>query len=1299
MRFTIHPGGDVEVPDGVTLGSVRPALAALTGAGELLGVPLGVDGRPVGDAHVSGAAPWVPGSVLEVGAGQPDPAAVAASASWHVAVLTGPDAGLVVAPGRDGAVQVGRAPDDAAPSATRRAPARRPGILSLADPGVSRRHATLRPARSRARGRATRPASRLRWLVTDRHSTNGTRVAGRRAGAVGRRLRADQPVRVGDTLVVARPSPPTAPQEPPAPTAAEPQVPSAGVGTWLMPLLISGGLALTLRNPLYLALALAAPAAVLLPAVLRGRGPRTEEPPLAHDAAGLAVRLATRTEPLPDGAAPPGRWQTLAREGLAVVGPVSGQVGRVLVAERLEAPVRVRVHTPRATDWDWTRWVGEASGGTARVEVRAAGDGIADAPDETATLVVLDAQPADPDLHRWWATGRRAQDAALVLVGRGEDVPGWCRWVLHVAADGSGQLTGPGTSVLLRAPLGSVVWAARHGRRLAAAWRAPETRAHLPSVVALADVIDPGTAAALAERWRAASRSGPVRTMAAPLGAGSQGTVSADLIADGPHALVAGTTGSGKSELLQAWVLGLALQHPPDRLALVLVDYKGGAGFGPCRDLPHVVGTVTDLDRGEAGRALAGLRAEMHRRKQLLATTGHSDLEALRAVGSAPPRLVVVVDEFRAMAEDQPQFVPGLVDLAAQGRSLGMHLVLATQRPAGAVTAQMRANLSIRVCLRVTDAADSVDVVEVPDAAALPADRPGRALVRLAGGAAGTVQTPWAAAPPGTWGRDGGVRWADHARGGGVQDRPEVARTQHTEVLVARCRAAATRVGTARPARVWAPPLPARLSRARVQDELGSRPPARGPGPAAGALVLGLSQPSGQTSAAALTWRPGAGPLAVAGGPGSGRSGSLATIAQEAVTQGWAVHVAHGAGSPVPDLVGPAAASVCADDPRRLARLLTVLMTSDRAGDPGAERRDPGHLLVVDDVGAVQRALDRLARGAGTGLLEHVLRDGRHLAVAVSGSPADLVRLIGQFSVRLVLELADRHEAALLGVQPGPAAAPAAPGRGVLLVAQEAVPCQVALPGAPLSRSAREPVRLVGLPRSVDVEPADLPRTGPGAPEGPVPGAVLLGRGGDAAGPLLLGTRPGALVVGPPGSGRSTTLAVAALGLVHQGLRVVAVGGPGPLGDLAQETGLRLTADRDEAVRLVEVLRGAPGPPLVVVADDVDCVQGDRLDAALAAWCTAARAGDAAPHVLVSARTDRAAGAYRGVLAAVRDVVVVLAPGTPGSAEVAGQDLSLLTDPGRPAPGRGVLVDRSGAQPVQVARLTPVRGARPTGRA
>ncbi len=256
------------------------------------------------------------------------------------------------------------------------------------------------------------------------------------------------------------------------------------------------------------------------------------------------------------------------------------------------------------------------------------------------------------------------------------------------------------------------------------------SRGALPARVRLLDIVRPAAALAVADpatsHWsRARDRLG------APLGAGPDGTITVDLCRQGPHALVAGTTGSGKSELLQTLIAGLALEHPPDRCSFLLVDYKGGAAFAEVAALPHTVGLLTDLDGQATARALRSLTAELVRREEILAGHRVADIAALPDEVELA-RLVIVVDEFATLAEELPAFVPGLVGIAQRGRSLGVHLVLATQRPGGVVSPEIRANCTLRICLRTTDDADSRDVLGTP-AAAAPTGRPARTRVRPLG--------------------------------------------------------------------------------------------------------------------------------------------------------------------------------------------------------------------------------------------------------------------------------------------------------------------------------------------------------------------------------------------------------------------------------------------------------------------------------------------------------------------------------------------------------------------------------------
>ncbi len=221
------------------------------------------------------------------------------------------------------------------------------------------------------------------------------------------------------------------------------------------------------------------------------------------------------------------------------------------------------------------------------------------------------------------------------------------------------------------------------------------------------------------------------------IGVGAAGPVILDLVRDGPHLLVGGTTGSGKSELLVTLALALASTRSPLEVNFLFVDFKGGSAFAPLAGLPHCVGVVTDLDEREARRALESLRAEQRRRESALARAGAKDVAELAP--GVLPRLVIMVDEFAAMVGELPGLHELFADIAARGRSLGLHLVLCTQRPSGVVRDAVLANCSLRICLRVNNPADSAAVVGVPDASRLPRT-PGRALAVVAGERPTSVQ-------------------------------------------------------------------------------------------------------------------------------------------------------------------------------------------------------------------------------------------------------------------------------------------------------------------------------------------------------------------------------------------------------------------------------------------------------------------------------------------------------------------------------------------------------------------------------
>ncbi|MFN3929021.1 MAG: FtsK/SpoIIIE domain-containing protein, partial [Thermoflexus sp.] len=183
----------------------------------------------------------------------------------------------------------------------------------------------------------------------------------------------------------------------------------------------------------------------------------------------------------------------------------------------------------------------------------------------------------------------------------------------------------------------------------------------------------------------------------------------------GPHAMVIGTTGSGKSEAMRTLALALALSFPPDQVHLLFIDFKGGGAFAPFRALPHCAGLLSNLDAREAARALETLESELDRRQQILAQKGvdHADAAGL-------PHLVVMADEFAEMLEQIPDGMGRMIRLARLGRSLGLHLVLATQRLGSAIPGELRANLRVRIALRCETPEESTAVLGRPDAAYLP---------------------------------------------------------------------------------------------------------------------------------------------------------------------------------------------------------------------------------------------------------------------------------------------------------------------------------------------------------------------------------------------------------------------------------------------------------------------------------------------------------------------------------------------------------------------------------------------------
>nr|WP_255480403.1 FtsK/SpoIIIE domain-containing protein [Quadrisphaera sp. RL12-1S] len=816
----------------------------------------------------------------------------------------------------------------------------------------------------------------------------------------------------------------------------------------------------------------------------------------------------------------------------------------------------------------------------------------------------------------------------------------------------------------------------------------------LTALLAAATGADPLDPRSLTRHWDA--RRGAAA--AVPVGALPGGVPwMLDLDRDGPHALVAGTTGAGKSSLLVAWLLALAVVLPPEELSVVLVDYKGGATAGRLRGLPHLVGSVTDLDEHLAQRALTSLTAEVRRRERVLAEHGavdRAELLRLRPNGARLlPRLLVVVDEVRVLVDEVPDLVPGLVRLAAVGRSLGVHLVLATQRPAGAVSADARANTNLRVALRVRDAPDSVDVLDDPGAAHLPPDRPGAALVRCGGRDLERVQVASLVRHPPRpvrvlVGAAGGPADGAGAGAGAVDEVP---------LLVAALREAARGRDVPRSGAPWMPALPDLLPWGHPRDVPGCEDGEDGEDGGGGGLPLGLLDEPELPAQRVLRWS-GTAPLAVCGGPGSGRTSLLRWLAAASTR---AVHLV-GDRTELPGLTGLAAlpqvaAVVDPDDGEHLVRVLQHLtdVVRDRAG----AHRDGLPLLLVD--GADRVLAGRAARGqrheaeAAADLLAGLVAAGAPVVLACDAAALSSRALAAVREV-LLLAPADRSAAVLAGVPSSATPVHWPPGRALRLRPGPLRECQLplldlALPAhasptdersqpdetaqpAPSGERDRGPGAVDRVPALPDHLPLTALRALPGETGGASPGAagsgadrssLTVGVGGLRADAvhLPLPSGAGALVVGPAGSGRSSALHLLAVQAAATGRPCVLVRPRQPLpGEVAHDLpGSVVVRGSDAAAgrALLAALAAATpaddaGPeqvPLVLV-DDAEVLLGSPLEALLLDLAD----GDGPACALVAAGTSGLLPSHRGVAAALRRhrTGLLLHPLVPGDAELLG---------------------------------------------
>ena len=689
----------------------------------------------------------------------------------------------------------------------------------------------------------------------------------------------------------------------------------------------------------------------------------------------------------------------------------------------------------------------------------------------------------------------------------------------------------------------------------------------LPRSITLLSQLGPELAtspAAVVDRWRQNEsihdRSGPARrraragTLRALVGQRAVDAMHLDLRSDGPHALVGGTTGAGKSEFLQAWVLGMAAEYSPDRVSFLFVDYKGGSAFGDCVRLPHSVGMVTDLSQHLVRRALTSLRAELRHREHLLNRKDAKDLLELEKRGDpeAPPALVVVIDEFAALVNEVPEFVDGVVDVAQRGRSLGIHLIVATQRPAGVIKDNLRANTNLRIALRMADENDSTDVIGTPVAATFDHDVPGRGVAKSGPGRLTTFQSAYAGghtseeAEPASvlvqrlkFGAD--ERWArpQHEDDAGTKDLGPSDQVRLVDTMID----AADLAAVPKPRKPWLE----ELSEAYDLKVLGPRTDAE--------LLIGVADLPDRQAQEVMAFSPDLdGNLAIYGTGGTGKSVLLRTlVASAGVTpRGGPVHVycldfAAG-GLRMLEQLPHVGAVITADERDRVVRLFRTLrkIAEDRArayplvnaGSVAeyrnlADRPEESRILVmIDGFPAFREAFE----GSGTSgecyaTLQQLLSEGRQLGIHIlftadrPGSvPGSVAASVPR---RVVLRLADETAYMMLGVPGDVLGAGSPPGRAMV----DAKETQVAILGGSgnVSDQSQSMSKLARAMQRQDVQPApeirslplevsldDMPRE--------VDGRPVLGISDETLEPV--GVEPHGIFVvgGGPGSGRSNTL-------------------------------------------------------------------------------------------------------------------------------------------------------------------------------
>lgn len=750
------------------------------------------------------------------------------------------------------------------------------------------------------------------------------------------------------------------------------------------------------------------------------------------------------------------------------------------------------------------------------------------------------------------------------------------------------------------------------------------------------------------------------------IGQGASDAMALDLRSQGPHALVGGTTGAGKSEFLQAWVLGIASSHSPDRVTFLFVDYKGGSAFADCVELPHCVGLVTDLSPHLVRRALTSLRAELHYREHLFNRKKAKDLLELekRQDPECPPALVLVIDEFAALAGEVPEFVDGVVDIAQRGRSLGIHLIMATQRPAGVIKDNLRANTNLRVALRMADESDSKDVVDDPVAASFPPSIPGRGIAKTGPGRLVPFQSAFA----GGWTRDdevvsAEVKLAELRFGSMVEWEPErpPESDSHDEDLGPndQRRVVNTLIRAADAAELMVPRRP-------WLDDLADVVEIRDlPAEGDRRILLGLADQPERQQQNPIYFAPDRdGSLLVVGTSGAGKSTAMKTVATAAgmrpdlgTAEVYGLDFASGALRVLEGL--PHVGSIIdGDDAERIQRLMRTLGRElDRRSVAFAnvnaanltEYRDlaeptmPRIMVLIDNFAEFKKEWEiSSARSPFYQIFMRVLGEGRplgvHAVISADRGGAVPTAVAANISRKVVLRLSDPNQYPLLGAPKDVLDDQSPPGRAVIdksevQLAVLGATTNVAEQSKALTALAAE-LREQGIPEAAEIgalptriDWTEVPDTVEGMPVFGIADDTLAARGFDPVGTFT--------IVGPPQSGKTNTLRalVTAVERFDPDVKLFHFGNRrAQLGDFRDwvRSAVRPDDEKELATELAEIVadESVTGRILIVV-EEIPHLSDSPADRAMRGLLQAVNNSD---HMLIADSDVSRAGGGAGVL-------------------------------------------------------------------